>query len=224
MTRSVNDPLLTLRTAGCILFKRVDQKALAMNVLTNRLILDEDNPLWRKAHPVLLQIFCRGVQAAESKQLILGALISIAMRPVTLVTAIFFNAIHIAILMAVWWFLRDYIAEFGSLDYVILTVGMIAIFYKDIYDSLLDLLLYILVLITGGRFLRWMCTGYLSGTPFRQNILTKNEGMAAFVAGMVAVIPRQFRDKYDEIMDLYLDSNKPGNEDKLNRILEEHSQ
>lgn len=48
--------------------------------------------------------------------------------------------------------------------------------------------------------------------------------MAAFVTGMVGAIPRQFRDKYDDIMDLYVDSNKPGCEDKLNRILEEYSQ
>ena len=144
-----------------------------MNVKTNRLVLDEDNPLWRKALPVLLHIFCRGVQEAKSSKLIFGVLVAIAMKPVTLVMMVFFNAIKIALLIIPWWFLRDYISELGSLDYVILAIGLIAILRKNIYEILLDFLLYFLMFITAGGFLRWMCDGYLSGAPFRQSILAK---------------------------------------------------
>ena len=194
-----------------------------MNVLTKRIVLDPDNPLFRKVHPVVLHVFCRGVQTGESKRFMLAALLSIAVSPVGWVVVIFRKAIHIAIILAVWWFLRDAIAEFGSLDYVLLTVGMTAIFYKDIYDELLDLFLCVLVLATGGGFLRWMCSGYLSGTGFRQTMLTRDP-MERLVARMVVAIPNRYRNQYDEIMDLYLDSNTPDNEERLNQILEEYSQ
>lgn len=194
-----------------------------MNIPAKRIVLDTDNPLFRKAHPVILDIFCRGVQATEAKRLMLGALISIAAGPVGWVVVVFRKAIHIAILLAVWWFLRDYVAEFGSLDYAILVIGMTAIFYKDIYSELLNLFLNFLVLVTAGGFLRWVCTGYLFGSAFRQYFLTAAP-MERLVGAMVAVIPNRYRDKYDEIMDLYLDSNQPGNEERLNRILEEYSQ
>ena len=194
-----------------------------MKVLAKRIVLDAKNPLFRKVHPVVLHIFCCGVQAAETKRLMLGALISIAVSPMAWVVVIFSKAVHIAILLAVWWFLRDFIAEFGLLDYVLLTIGMTAIFYKDIYDELLNLFLNVLVLASCGGFLRWICTGYLAGTVFRQKFLTV-EPMENLVGSMVAVIPNRYRDRYDEIMDLYLDSNKPGNEERLNRILEEYSQ
>ena len=112
-----------------------------MKVLAKRIVLDANNPLFRKVHPVVLHIFRCGVQAAETKRLMLGALISISVSPMGWVVVIFRKAIHIAILLAAWWFLRDFIAEFGSLDYALLAVGMIAIFYKEIYGQLLDLAL-----------------------------------------------------------------------------------
>lgn len=193
-----------------------------MKVLAKRIVLDANDPLFRKVQPVVLDIFCRGVQAAETKLLMLGALMTIALRPLSWPIAILGKAIHIAILLTVWWFLRDFIAEFGSLDYVLLAIGMTAIFYKDIYDELLDLLLDVLVLATGGGFLRWVCTGYLSASLFRQKILT-DEPMVKLVGRMVAVIPNKYRDRYDEILDLYIQSNKPGNEERLIQILEEYS-
>lgn len=193
-----------------------------MNVLTKRIVFDADNPLFRKVYPVILHVFCRGVRAAESKYLTLGALVSLALSPLGWVLAIFGNAIHVAIILAVWWFLRDVIAEFGSLDYVLLAVGMIAIFYKDFYNALVDLFLRILVLATGGGFLRWMCAGYLSGTGFRQWILT-TKPMEGLVADMVGTIPNGYRKQYDEVMNLYLDSNLPDKEERLNQILEQYS-
>lgn len=132
-----------------------------MKLLAKRIVLDANNPLFRKVHPVVLHIFCCGVQAAETKRLM--------------------------------------------------------------HNELLNLFLNVLVLATVGGFLRWVCTGYLSGAVFRQKFLTV-EPMETLVGSMVAVIPNRYRDRYDEIMDLYLDSNKPGNEERLNRILEEYSQ
>ncbi len=128
-----------------------------MSIMTKRVILDADNDLFRKAHPVLLDIFCRGVLAAKPRRLVLGALLSISASPVGWVIVVFGKAIHLAILLVVWWFLREEIARYGSLGYMFVALAVIAIFYKEIYSELLDRFLDFLVIVTGGGFLRWMC-------------------------------------------------------------------
>ncbi len=97
------------------------------------------------------------------------------------------------------------------------------ILYKEIYKELLGIFLYLLIVITGGRFLRWVCSGYLSGNGFRQLSLTIDP-METIVGVMVNGISRKHRAQYDEIMELYLESNNPENEEKLNKILDEYSQ
>ena len=172
---------------------------------------------------MLLTIFCRGVLAAEAKWLMLGAAISILPSPVGWIVLIAKKLIHLAIVFAIWWLLREQIAALGVSEYTVLALAMVAIFYKEIYTKLQNLFLNFLVFVTGGRFLRWMCTGYLSGTGFRQLQLTR-QPMERLVGAMVAIIPRKYRSQYDEIIDLYLDSNQPANESRLNELLDEYLQ
>ena len=193
-----------------------------MGILAKRIVLDADDPLFRDVHPVLLDIFCRGIRAANSSKLMAAVLVSIALAPFGWVVAGFGRAVHVAIFLAVWWFLRDSINAFGSLDRIVLTVGLVAIFYRQIHDELLATILNILVLATGGGFLRWICNGYVSGAAFRQKILT-TKPMQALVSTLVAAIPHQHGVRYDNVMNLYLDSNEPDKEEKLKLILREYT-
>lgn len=192
-----------------------------MGVLAKRTVLDADNPLFREVHPVVLDIFCRGIRTANPWKLMLGALVSIVLAPFGWVLVVIRRAVHIAIFLAVWWFLRDSINAFGSLDRIVLTVGLVAIFYRQIHDELLQTILNILVLVTAGGFLRWICIGYVSGGAFRQKILT-TEPMQALVGTLAAAIPDQHRARYDKVMDLYLVCNRPDNEEKLKLMLREY--
>jgi len=190
-----------------------------MSVFSKRIVLISDDPLWRKAYPVLVDIFCRGVQETRPGHLALHALFNIALSPFVWPVIIARKAIHIAILMAVWWGLRNAFAPF---ELVVLILGITAILYKDIYAELRNVLLLLLVLITRGQFLRWMCSGYLSGTGFRQQWLTARP-MELIVAEMVRVISSRYRDKYNQVMDLFLASNAPHNEGRLEQLLAEYS-
>ena len=193
-----------------------------MNVVPKRIIASADDPLFKKAHPVLLSIFCRGVHAAESKQLVLGAALSIITSPAGWVVAIARKLIHLAIVIAIWWFLRAEIAALGVSEYVALTLGIVVVLYRELYDELVDLLLYLLILITGGGFLRWMCTGYSSSTGIVRQIQFTSAPMERLVGCMVNVIPNEYRNQYEEIMNLYIDSNKPESETRLNHLLDEY--
>jgi len=189
-----------------------------MNVFSKRIIAS-DNLLFKKVRPVVLDIFCRGVQETKPRQLMLAAVVSIGMTPIRFVSVIFRKAIHIGILLVVWWFLRDSISESGSLHYILLALGILAIFYKDIYDELVNIFLYLVVLATAGGFLRWICKGYISGTGFRQLWLT-SDPMERLTGVMATVITNPYRERYEKIMNLYLESNSPGAEELLDVLLD----
>jgi hypothetical protein len=188
----------------------------------NRIILEGDNPLFRKAHPVLMDIFCHGIQSADNIKVNLGALILIGMAPFRWVMMIIGRGIHIVIILAAWWFLKEFIAAYSPLDSFLLAVSIIVVLYKDIYDELMVLLLQFLVLISGGAFLRWVCRGYLSGTGFRQWFFTLKP-MESIIGSMVEAIPDEHRLKYTHIMQLYIDSNNEGGKEALELALEKYS-
>lgn len=193
-----------------------------MKVLPQRIILDTDNRLFKRAHPVLLSLFCRGVQETNSKQLLLGAGLTIVLSPMGWLIAAFRRGVHIIIILTVWWFVRGEIAGLGVPENLVLAIALVAVLYKEIYRQLLDLFLHSLIVVTGGGFLRWMCAGYTSGTGFRQLALT-GEPMARVVGIMVNTISPKCRDRYEEIMSLYLDSNNPENERRLEALLDTYS-
>lgn len=193
-----------------------------MGILAKRIVLDADNPLFREVQPVVLDIFCHGIRATNPSKLMVGALVSIVLAPFGWMLVVLGRAVHVVIFLAVWWALRDSINAFGSLDRIVLTVGLVAIFYRQIHDELLGMILNFLVLVTAGGFLRWVCNGYVSGGAFRQRVLT-TEPMQALAGTFVAAIPNQHRSRYDKVMDLYLDSNRPDKEEKLRSMLREYT-
>lgn len=192
-----------------------------MKFWQKRLIADPENPLWKKAHPVILGIFCRGVLAANPKQLMLGATLSIITSPIGWVTAVALKSLHLLIVIVVWWLLRGEIAAVGVSENMVLILGILAVLYKDLYAELLYWFLNLLVLTTGGGFLRWMCAGYLSDTAVWRPMLFKKEPIEGLIATMIHIIPNEYRDQYDQIMNLYLDSNNPESETSLGELLDQ---
>ena len=190
-----------------------------MRVPLKRIVLRADDALWRKTHPVLLDVFCRGVKAAAPRRLVLQALLDIGIAPSAWVVIAAKNAIHIVILLTTWWILRDSLDPY---EVELLALGALAIFYKDIYNELADLLLRFLVFLTGGKFLKWVCSGYLSGSGFRQDWFTR-PAMERVIATMCRAIPMEYRAKYEHVMNLYFESNEPQKERELEELLEDYS-
>ncbi len=109
------------------------------------------------------------------------AMISIVSSPFMFLLGAAIKSIHIAVLVACWWFLKGYISEFGQLHMFLLAIGFVAILYKAIYSILVDIFLNLVLLVTGGRLVIWLCEGYLSGAVFRQKMMM--EGLVAeFIA------------------------------------------
>ena len=186
--------------------------------MRKRIILGE-NELFKRVHPVLLNLFCRSVLKENSKRFVLGALVSVVTSPVLWILIFFRKSIHILILLSAWWFLRGELTQ--SISYVFVVLGLIGIFYRELYEELVIEFLLALVIVTGGGFLRWMCAGYLSGDGFRQQWFV-SAPMEKAMASLVPSLQQQSLAQYNKIMNLYLESNQTGREERLNMILEEY--
>ena len=96
-------------------------------------------------------------------------------------------------------------------------------YYKEIYEEVLNIAAHLVVLLTGGRALRWVCNGYLSGDGLRERMLDSTMG-AQFISGIVVgTMPTAHRRTYDRLMDLYLQSDQSDKAEKLDQLLDEYS-
>jgi len=189
--------------------------------MARNIIIDADNPLFKKAHPILLDIFWRGIQSANTGTLMLVSALGIAMAPVSLAMVLFFKGIHLIVLLGAWLLLREYISEYAPFDIALVMLVALIILYKGIYGELVDIALRVLIIITGGSYLRWVGRGYLSGTGFRQWFVMTDK-MQALIGTLIEALPFKYRNEYNKIMDLYLASNEKGNEEKLNSLLDDY--
>ena len=123
----------------------------------------EHDELFKKLHPIILDIFCNGIAKTEPKTLVLGALGSIPLIPFDLAVSIVTKSIHLLILFLTWWFLSADLETYPAVEKILLTLALLAIFYKDLYEEIVSILLYMLIIITNGKFMYWLCEGYLSG-------------------------------------------------------------
>ena len=135
--------------------------------MKNKIILG-DNKLWRNTHGVLLHIYCRGILNAESSKLILGSVISILATPTTWPIIIIKRFVHLIILLLLWVLFADFVAEYANIKILILTLVLLAIFYRDIYQEITEIIIYFLIVASAGGLFRWICQGYLNNAPLRQ--------------------------------------------------------
>lgn len=193
-----------------------------MKLLPDKNLLEEENPLLKKLTPIALHIACRGLVRSDSKRLIAAAAVSILTSPIGWAISVAKKALHLAIAGLIWWFVRGDISALGLSPYTALVLAIIVILYRELYAELVDLLLNILILITNGQFLKWACRGYLAGDGARQFLFDPGP-LSSVVGVFVNVMPHEYRREYEEVINLYLDSNQPPSAERLNHLLDNYS-
>jgi len=188
-------------------------------VRIKRFPVGTENELFKKLHPVLLHIFSKGILESSSLRLCGASIGSLALVPMDLVLTILTRSIDLLIILAVWWFLKNEFSTYPSLLTIGLTLSLVAVFYKDIHDEIISILIDFVIILTGGGFLRWVCKGYLTGTGFRQRSLI-GKHMEQVVGRMAPVLPSHYCRQYDELFNLYFESNEEGKEEELIRCIE----
>lgn len=179
-----------------------------------RIVADADDELMEEVLPVALAVFCRGVQTCESRRLVLGAAAAIVLSPFTWPVTFLQRSIHLLIFLVTFWIVRDDLVALQIPDTLVVTVGVVAIFYREIHDEVADLLANMAVIVSAGKLLRWVCNGYLSDAVLRQKLMN-SKTMGRLVAPLATILPSEYRREYEELLNLYCESNDPDKEREL---------
>ena len=185
-------------------------------------LAQQPNELAKQVHAVVTDIFCKGIKKVPSGKLVRSALLVIVMYPIGLIGTVFARSIPLVIFLLVWWFLRDEIAAYGlHANKIILTLGIVAIFYKTIYQDLLFFLLSLAIIVTGGGYLHWISKSYLEGLGFAKASF-ESRAMQGLMEGYCSLLPYSYQVEYEEMMDLYHDSSKPESKEKLEQLVTDY--
>lgn len=192
-----------------------------MDMFRKRLQPSADDELFKKLHPVLLDIFCLGMRDAKSKHIVLGSLLMLAYTPISLITSIIFSIVNYVPLMVFWAILSDDINQAGISTPLFIGISILSVNYKDAVTEVTSIIGNAINVFTGGGALKMLCSSYLKGGFFSEMLLA-NEKMSVPITSFTAVIPKKYGNKYDQLIDLYTTSNQTGEHEELLEIINSH--
>ncbi len=192
-----------------------------MDMFRKRLQPTADDELFKKLHPVLLDIFCLGIRNAKSKYIVLGSLLMLAYRPISLITSIILSIANYVPLIIFWVILSDDMNKAGISASIFIGVSILLINYKDIVTEVSSIIGNTVNIITGGSALKMVCSSYLNGGFFSEMLLA-SEKMSVPITSFTALIPKKYGKKYDQLIELYTASNQTGEHEELLEIINSH--
>ena len=181
--------------------------------------IDSTNPFVVEVEKRLYEYFCKGVLLADGKKLALGGGIIVLTSPISILISMFRNWHKVLFLLFIWWFSIEYLELYKNASEGLLFFGLIAILWRPILDELQNISKGFLIFITWGYAIKFLCRTCINQNFFGQEILLKgnNEKIITSLAG---ILGGGFREKYDRLVDLYLQSNTDTGRDILKKFLE----
>jgi hypothetical protein len=168
--------------------------------------LDTNNPFILEVEEKLYEYFCKGVILANGKNLAFGGGMLVFLSPLGVLIAMLKGWYKLLFLLFVWWFSIDYVLPYENVSEAIIYFGFLGIFWKTILKEIQDLFKGFVIFITWGSALKLLCHSCLNNNFIGQaiHLKGKNENI---VTSLVGVLGGGFREKYDHLVDLYLNSN-----------------
>jgi hypothetical protein len=164
---------------------------------------------------VLLDIFCKGIARATSKNIRTLALVAIALGPLMGAAVIVFGKTFAIIVTFVMWniFSTELLAIFKSRE-LFFTAAVMLIFWQSLMEGLVRVSIDLVVLISNGHALKWICNNYLEGSAIAMTFL-KSPAFAPVISHYCDAIPIADRSKYAVFLDL---ANQASNPMKANEV------
>lgn len=192
-----------------------------MDILRKHLQPSAEDGLFKKLHPVLLDTFSMGVRNAKSRNLILGSSLMLAFTPVSLVTSILFKFASYISLFIFWVIFNSDINQAGISTPLFIGLSVLFVNYKDIVEEIASIIGHSINILTAGSALKIVCNSYLSGSLFGEIILSSDK-MSVLITSFIAVIPKKYGNKYDQLFKLYTTSNQTGDHEELLEAIKNH--
>jgi hypothetical protein len=167
---------------------------------------DKHSPLIQRAMPELLNTFSLGVEKASTGNIMKGIAVMLVMAPIMFVVLTVFRPLRLCVLVLLAWLLWGFADASNTLKWLFMGLAFAMLYFRDLREFLAQYGLTLIVFLSGGSFLRWICSGNLSGDPFRQMILA-SEGLVDMITTLLVVLPEEHRYRYDGIMDVINDGN-----------------
>ena len=167
---------------------------------------DDKDPLLKEIEPIVCRIWAEGInQGIERWTCIWMNTGSILMEPLGLIMLVIKKIVPLSLLVVVYGFFH----EEGNKYYPYLSELLIALcavffFWKDIQETVVNVLIRVVTIVSAGKFLQWLGKGYIKDSVLFNNFLSSSRGKA-LVALNVGCLPIPYRRRCDHIMDLYLD-------------------
>jgi hypothetical protein len=185
-----------------------------------RLIGADDDPLLQKVEPIVWDIWAKGIVSLNRRRCIWMFFLSLLLELFSPIAAVAKHIIPTAILLGMYFYFSDMMQEKSPyVAELFLVAGVLFIYLEDIKQTIIDILLKILVVFSGGRVLRWLGRGYQDNSVLRHKLIVSKPGKA-LIALSVGALPRAHQRWCDHIMDLYLDSNDAPKAQELETIVE----
>lgn len=181
--------------------------------------LDTSNPFIVEVEHKLYEYFCKGVILANGKNLALGGGMLVLMSPLGILIPMFNSWHKLLLLLLVWWFSIDYLAPYAYASEALIYFGFLGLFWKLLLDEIQILFKGFLIFITWGGALKLLCQACLNKNFFGQAILAKGKN-EKIVASLAGVLGGGFREKYDRLVDLYLNANTDWGREALREFLD----
>jgi hypothetical protein len=202
-------------------------------------IAGENNPVWQVVEPLILNTWAKGMLQASTTTLFTVHFMMLIMGSVFFLTGFIVRLFIMAIvLIAIYAIIPgpfslsfaaifpaaglDFRADTGGnwillyqlLGYVVLIKSVLFLFGKNFNSWLFETIFYLLLMVTGMLPLRWIATGVIDEKYFVQGFL-KTHYMGGYIVKSINAAPPFIQKNYDELFELYMDSNSEESRKKL---------
>lgn len=181
---------------------------------------DKSHPYFNQVEALMRETFCVGVLETDEIRFIWGMILFIGLQiimfPFMLLMS-FSKVLYLTILIiAVNFFGID----LKNFELMVGILGFMFIFHKEITEFLNNISSALLIICSLGLLAHWVAKGYLLNKPFRQSII-ENEQNVNIITSMTGLFDRKYIRKYDQIQELYMNSNNEEGEIKLKEFMSE---
>ena len=203
-------------------------------------IATENNPNWQIAEPILLDIWADGIPKSKYRLLHLANLMSwsfaaplflggVVLRSSLVVSFLFICYVIFPNILTTSFDLifsgKQMDSDFWAyqlLGYVIIIKSTLFIFGDGLKDFITQSIICLLLFLTNMLPLKYFAKG-LRKENYIACALVRNELIGMLMVQFKAAFPSDIDREYDQVFDLYLDSNNLASREELERLAEEHA-
>lgn len=205
-------------------------------------IASENNPVWQMVEPLLFSTWAEGVQEATIPKLYAFHFVALMMGTVFFLVGFLGRLGIISIVLMVFYIIfpgafslsltaifptigMDLGANINTgsvllyqlLGYVALIKSVLFLFGKYFRKWILETIFYLLQMLTGMLPLRWIAGG-LREEKYLAQLFARSDFMSMFMPGSITAAPATIVKQWDDLIDLYRDSNREESRKKLENL------